>query len=250
MTANDICDCEDIAEAVREGRAVRPARAFRIQIANGDLNFRSVTLSDAIPTGRQILAGAGLDTANGFSLFAVLPDGDFEDIRLDEPFDLRNRGAERFVAFQSDRLFRLTVADRQIEWGKPLISGRTLYKLGEVAKGEALFLKSSGADRLVEPDEVLDLGGPEIEHFVKGPKPVQTYEIKINGRTRTVNDETVTFEQVVALAFPGPHGPNIVFSMTYRHASSKPHAGELGPGGSVEVKKKGTIFNVTKTDKS
>ena len=54
----------------------------------------------------------------------------------------------------------------------------------------------------------------------------------------------------VALAFPGPHGPNIVFSMTYRHAVSKPHAGELAAGGIVEVKKKGTIFNVTKTDKS
>ncbi|EQM04945.1 multiubiquitin domain-containing protein [Vibrio parahaemolyticus] len=38
--------------------------------------------------------------------------------------------------------------------------------------------------------------------------------------------------------------------MTYRHAKSKPHAGELAAGGSVIVKKKGTVFNVTATDKS
>ena len=38
--------------------------------------------------------------------------------------------------------------------------------------------------------------------------------------------------------------------MTYRHAASMPHAGELGAGGSVEVKKKGTVFNVTRTVQS
>ena len=38
--------------------------------------------------------------------------------------------------------------------------------------------------------------------------------------------------------------------MTYRHAASNPHAGELGDGGTVDVKKKGTIFNVTRTVQS
>ena len=52
------------------------------------------------------------------------------------------------------------------------------------------------------------------------------------------------------LAFPGQHVPNVVFSMTYRHAASTPHAGELGAGGSVDVKKKGTVFNVTRTVQS
>ena len=51
-------------------------------------------------------------------------------------------------------------------------------------------------------------------------------------------------------AFPGQHDPNVVFSMTYRHAASTPHAGELGAGGSVDVKKKGTVFNVTRTVQS
>ena len=40
------------------------------------------------------------------------------------------------------------------------------------------------------------------------------------------------------------------FSMTYCNAASLPHAGELGEGGSVEVKKQGTIFNVTRTVQS
>jgi hypothetical protein len=103
---------------------------------------------------------------------------------------------------------------------------------------------------LVEREELIDLSDVGIERFVTGPKPVTDYEIIVNARPRIVHDEDVTFEQVVALAFPGPHGGNIIFSVTYRHAVSKPHAGELGAGGVVEVKKKGTIFNVTKTDKS
>lgn len=81
-----------------------------------------------------------------------------------------------------------------------------------------------------------------------GPKP--PFIIFVNSREESVNDERVLFEQLVQFAFPGTHGPNIVFSMTYRNAASKPSSGELGPGGSVEVKKHGTIFNVTKTDKS
>ena len=60
----------------------------------------------------------------------------------------------------------------------------------------------------------------------------------------------MTFEQVVQLAFPGQHAANVVFSMTYRHAASRPHGGELGKGGTVEVKPEGTVFNVTKTVQS
>jgi hypothetical protein len=37
--------------------------------------------------------------------------------------------------------------------------------------------------------------------------------------------------------------------MTYRHAASVPHAGELGAGGFVDVKQ-GTVFNVYLTIKS
>jgi hypothetical protein len=77
----------------------------------------------------------------------------------------------------------------------------------------------------------------------------RSFEIIVNARPHTVHGREVTFEQIVELAFPGAHEPNVVFSMTYRHAASKPHSGELGPGGIVEVKK-GTIFNVTRTVQS
>ncbi len=251
MIANTQLEYEDVGGALREGRPLRLARAYRIQYAQDNLNFRTLDLADPAPLGRQILEAAGAEPIDEFSLFAILTNGDFEEIRLDERFDLRKGGAERFVGFDSDRIYKLTLDQRQLEWGKPAIKGVYLYKLGEVPKNRAVFLKTrEGEPRLIERHELIDLTAPGIEHFITGPKPVTDFEIIVNARPRIVHEEDVTFEQVVAFAFPGAHGPNIMFSVTYRHAASKPHAGELGAGGVVEVKKNGTIFNVTKTDKS
>ena len=81
-------------------------------------------------------------------------------------------------------------------------------------------------------------------------RPTKTYEIIVNSRPRVVEDQQVTFEQIIQLAFPGSHDANVIFSMTYRHAASKPNAGELAAGGTVDVKKKRTVFNVTRTVQS
>ena len=251
MSSQNLPEFDDVGAAVREGRPLRPARGYRVFFANGDTNFQLVTVADPVPLGRQILAAGGLDAREDHSLFAILVTGDFEDVRLDEAFDLRAHGAERFIAFRTGREFKLLLDSRQLAWGKPVISGRVLYTLAKPGPDQAIFLEvRDGTDRLIESNDLVDLAAPGFERFITGPKPVRTYEIVVNSRPFVVPGPHVTFEQVVALVFPGAHGPNIVFAVTYRHAESKPHAGEMAPGGSVEVKHKGTIFNVTKTDKS
>ena len=200
--------------------------------------------------GRQILASAGLSPHDEYSLYAIMPAGDFEDLGLDEPFDLRGRGAERFIAFRTDRDFKLILNDHQLKWGKPTIGGHVLYALAKANDEQAVFLEvRGGEDRLILPEDVVDLAAAGIERFFTAPKPIPTFEIIVNSRPRVVTGREVTFEQIVQLAYPGPHEPNVGFSMTFRHAASDPHAGELGPGGIVEVKK-GTIFNVTRTVRS
>ena len=248
MSTEELLDYDDLGDALREGRALRPARGYRFLLAQGDLNFQSRVVSDPVPLGRQLLEAAALDPRDGYSLVAILPSGDFEDVRLNEPFDLRERGAERFVAFLTDRDYKLTLNDDELRWGKPVISGTVLYGLAKPGDGEGVFLEvPGGEDRLIELGELVDLTQPGIERFITARK---TFEIIVNSRPRTVNARTVTFEQIVQLAFPGQREPNVVFSMSYRHAASTPHAGELGAGGSVDVKKKGTVFNVTRTVQS
>ena len=72
----------------------------------------------------------------------------------------------------------------------------------------------------------------------------------VNGRQKSVEDEELTFDQVVALAFDDPPaGEFICFTITYRRAGGRKPEGTLVEGESVKVRN-GTIFNVTVTDKS
>ena len=184
MNTEELLDYDDLGDALREGRALRPARGYRFLLAQGDLNFQSRQVSDPVPLGRQLLEAAALDPREGYSLVAILPSGDFEDVRLDEPFDLRERGAERFVAFLTDRDFKLTLNDDELRWGKPVISGTVLYGLAKPGDGEGVFLEvPGGEDRLIEPGELIDLTQPGIERFITARK---TFEIIVNSRPRTV----------------------------------------------------------------
>ncbi len=245
-------DFDDVGDAIREDRALREASAYRIRFALEDLNFRPVNVPDPVPTGRQVLDGAGLDRRNDYLLYAILASGDFEDIRPDETFDLRGRGAERFIAFKSDRDFKFSLDDRRMAWGCTELPASVLYELADLLPGDAIFLQVRGSDdRLIEPEDRIDLDEPGIERFITAPRPNTGYVILVNAVEETVPDKHVTFEQVVKLSHPdAPPETNVKFSMTYRNAASLPHAGELGEGGSVEVKKHGTIFNVTRTVQS
>jgi hypothetical protein len=90
----------------------------------------------------------------------------------------------------------------------------------------------------------------EAEHEIEEAVAHRHTEIIVNSRPREIEGHVAHFEQVVQLAFPGGSADqNTVYSMTYRHAASQPYAGELGPGGKVDVKN-GTIFNVTRTVRS
>ncbi|MDE0693029.1 MAG: multiubiquitin domain-containing protein [Gammaproteobacteria bacterium] len=78
----------------------------------------------------------------------------------------------------------------------------------------------------------------------------KTIGIVVNGTPKRTELESLTFDQVVALAFPDPPtGKYICFTITYRGAGGRKPEGSLIEGGSVKIKE-GTVFNVTVTDKS
>ena len=74
--------------------------------------------------------------------------------------------------------------------------------------------------------------------------------IVINAREVQVTDRELTFEQLVALAFPNaPSGPNVLLTITYRRGHGNKPEGALLAGESVKLKD-GMVFVVTATDKS
>ena len=80
----------------------------------------------------------------------------------------------------------------------------------------------------------------------QAPGHNKTFEIVVNGRPRTVTDDTISYDQVVRLAFP--EGP---FDTVYTVSYANPHGkdGTLAPGQDTHVKE-GMSFNVIKTNRS
>jgi hypothetical protein len=74
--------------------------------------------------------------------------------------------------------------------------------------------------------------------------------IIVNATKHQWAQKEITFEQVVALAFPTPPpGSDIKYTVTYRRGDGHKPEGTMAPGSSVKVKE-GEIFNVTATDQS
>lgn len=78
----------------------------------------------------------------------------------------------------------------------------------------------------------------------------KTIEIFVNARPHLVADRDVSFEDVVALAFPGQTpAPDTEYIVTYTRAQHGNASGSLAPGQSIRVKK-GTSFAVQVTTRS
>ena len=72
------------------------------------------------------------------------------------------------------------------------------------------------------------------------------FKIVVNLRPREWNSATITFEQVVALAYPDPAPPERIYTVAWQRGRE---AGSLVAGQSVDVQN-GMNFSVTFTDRS
>jgi hypothetical protein len=81
------------------------------------------------------------------------------------------------------------------------------------------------------------------------PEENRKFELIVNGRSKPWHESTITYSQVVELAFPTPHTPTEIFTVQYNHGPDENRKGTLVDGQKVFVKS-GMIFDVTRTDKS
>lgn len=130
-------------------------------------------------------------------------------------------------------------------------TGVDLYELLDVPDGSVLYRKASGnTEKPVRIDEPHVLLG-EDEHFHVGEAPENYYLIRVNTEPFIVEHQEITFDQVVQLAYPLPSGGlDPEFTVSFEHAESTPHHGDLAKNGGVEVKKHGTLFDVGHTNRS
>ncbi len=81
-------------------------------------------------------------------------------------------------------------------------------------------------------------------------KHEKVFKIFVNTREKEVTTDTLTFEDVVKLAFGTvPTGDDILITVLFHHADQHPADGTLLPGQIVKIKNN-TSFDVTQTNRS
>ena len=73
--------------------------------------------------------------------------------------------------------------------------------------------------------------------------------IIVNGRSKTITQKELTFDEVVTLAFGPPNYETSVYTVTYQKGDGHKPTGSLVQSQSVKIKD-GMIFDVLRTDKS
>jgi hypothetical protein len=145
---------------------------------------------------------------------------------------------------------KLTINKEPFVWFNQFITGKQIRELGNIPADHEIFLdiKEPYVDTLVQDDTVIDLARPGKENFFSKEQSVKV--LIINGRPRDWAEKTISFEQVVILAFGTyDNSPNKVYTVTFSEGPMSKPEGTMIKGSVVEVKNK-MVFNVTATDKS
>jgi len=159
------------------------SRRFHVQIAGLDLQFVDKSLTDPIPTGRQIAEAFASGDPDEVIVLQVRSSGALEELRPEETTDLMERGIERFIVVSSDRSFRLEIDGQRQEWPAPVISAMTVKMLGSKHGDDiiAVLVQAGAGERELEDDELVDLTQPGLERFVLKEER-RDVRVTVNGR--------------------------------------------------------------------
>ncbi|MFA9189187.1 multiubiquitin domain-containing protein [Flavobacterium sp. FBOR7N2.3] len=198
-------------------------------------------------TGKQLKELRGLPLDCKLFLDIVEPWKD-DAILNDEVVDLARTGIEQFYIKQK---LKYSVDGKNFETDKQYIKGSQIRRQGNIPDDYQIFLdnKQPWEDDLIEDNDIVDLARPGKEKFYS-KKEVTEFIIIVNGREKQWCEKTISFKQVVELAFGNfQENPNTVYTVTYAKGPHQNPEGSMVKGDKVFVTNK-MVFNVTATNKS
>ncbi len=198
-------------------------------------------------TGKQLKEFRGLPLDCELFLDIAEPWKD-DAILNDEIIDLARPGIEQFYIKQK---LKYSINGENFETDKQYIKGSQIRRQGNIAADFQIYLdnKQPWEDDLIEDDEIVDLARPGKEKFYS-KKEVTEFIIIVNGREKQWNQKTISFKQVVELAFGNyQENPNTVYTVTYAKGPHQNPEGSMVKDDKVFVTNK-MVFNVTATNKS
>lgn len=145
---------------------------------------------------------------------------------------------------------KFSVDNRMFETDKQFLLGEEIKRLAHVPLEFDLYLVISGfQDELIENGTKVNMARPGIERFV-ARKSKHTITIIVNGQPKLYEEDKVSYEQIVKIAFPNPApGTERGYTVGY---SDGPHQNVEGVMSrhSVVFVKHNMKFDVTPTHKS
>ncbi|OYW50989.1 MAG: hypothetical protein B7Y36_07510 [Novosphingobium sp. 28-62-57] len=149
----------DLADLTERG-------ALYIEVADTNLNFRPIAISDPTPTGEQILALCDASPRDEYVVLQWLASGDVEEVRADETVAIKGADSARFIVVKADRLFRFVLNDRSISWPKHRIGASTIRTLGKIDPAAQLYLRREEVeDELITDDGHVKLADLGVENI-------------------------------------------------------------------------------------
>jgi hypothetical protein len=207
-----------------------------------------IRAEDELITGRDVRTSARLSPPSAFVL--IRTDGGIaQSVGLEEPIRLADGDRPVFRSFESDHVNTLTVNERGWEWGADAIGEGDLRSIAGIPEDHELYLDSD-QDSLIPRGSAIPLAGGGVEHVRSRRAEPRNVTILVNARRREVKAGRISFEELIALAFPvPPSGPQVSFTVSYRKGPPARPEGSLLPSQFVNVVE-GMTFHVTATDKS
>jgi hypothetical protein len=202
--------------------------------------------TEVYQTGKDLKAIAGIPLDIELYLSLKRPYED-ELIANDQAVDLSRPESEYFYV---KKPYKFVINNVSFDWPKPYITSEEMRRTGKVDPEQELYHENAGEFGLpLTNKDQIDLGKQLQNQFISKKRAIDL-NIVINGRMKAWKDETISFDQVVILAFGKmEQSQTRAYTITYsRGAESKPE-GIMVKGNEIRVKEK-MIFNVTATDKS
>lgn len=193
-------DIVDIEDWVRDqpNAQIPDAKNYRLRLWGDDGFDEKRSLSDAEPTGRQILEAFDRFPADEHVLLYLPRNGKLEEIDIDETLDLRTRGPERFFAFKTDRLLNFVANGRRFSWGAPTISVALIRLVARIPDDETLFLERADApDKELADGDSVRLSGKGLERLVSRQP---SWKLNVQGVLLTLTTPVVVVKDALAQA--------------------------------------------------
>ena len=148
------------------------------------------------------------------------------------------------------RKLSFTIAGQPYVWYKQFISGKQLREIGNISPEDEIYLDlpNGWQDDFIDDDEIVDLARPGTEYFLVRRVPQQCV-IYVNGREKVWNKRTITYEEVLKLAFPNISTGTVAYTVEYSGGPHQNPKGSMSKGDMVFVKNR-MNFNADGTGRS